>query len=1478
MLTRHPFRRVAVALWAILVVLGSARPGVAATTAPLAGVRLAPATPGAVRFTVAVPAPSFVRTDHDLGYDDLILDGFTTVGTPGRPALPTRVVMVAVPPLGEVRLTAVASDVVAREGVTLSPQPMEDREGHLVRVARELAAYGEPGSAEPVAARLLDVTWMRNQRVARIELMPAAYEPAARRLSVAARLDVELAVSVLGPLGPPAESHDGFEPVYRQSLLNYEQGRAWRRPETNALLAASRRAGVRFDATQADAVALGDTSSVFAGRTWIKLAVQKTGFVAVNFSRLRNLSLFDATNPSPIDSLRLFTWPGVTVLPENSYCDSCAYREVAIGIVRDVSAPPSGQPNVDGPADGLFADNNDAFYFYAQGPDGWESDQDATRPDTNYTTNPYEKNNYYYLTVSRSDNPVSDVRYPVGPRRIGVDVGTSRSVLPNGSETPVATVPGRVHLEQDLEYWPDATGFGSTLKWEKFFWRSLISGQTFTHALDLPDADTTQPARFRLRHWGLTDNYRTLNFTCFVRIPDHVLDVSMNGLVIPRRSWFSNTAQDGGAVTIDTTATFLRRTGNQLTVTVPTLPRDPDCPNRLDRSAIAFYELYYARKLVPQQDAIEFATAPGVGTFRYDVGPFARTPSSFLFDVTDPQRPVLLTNAVRTSGPEGFTLSFADTQSVAHRYIVVPDSIITQTTAVIAAGALADAPFTSRRNLRSTTNRADYLVIHYDGFQQAADSLVAWRRLHLPLLATPAPHATEAIPVSAIFDQFSGGRTDPGAIRSFLRAAYGWATRPLYVTFLGDASYDYKDITGRATPGQPGCLLPTYENGFDNTFVIRRQYVTDDWIVNVNDPRVVLPDYLSGRIPADDAASALAVVTQKILGYERRAPVGEYRNSVLLMADDNVQGGPCDATSCERGCDALAWTHVSQTDNLNVAHTPEHIDREYVYLHTYPTGPGVTKPGARSDLFAKLNQGTSIFNYVGHGSPFKMTDEGVFLDSDAGTLSNGLKMSVMISASCDVGKFNDPSVQSLGERVFMSPNAGCIAVLSATEQALSSDNAFLNGLLYDAIFNRDTLTVAGQLLPTVGQYHVPVSAALLAAKQVPAAQTSNSQKYQLMGDPAQLMNLPRYWVDVRVTDLAGAPVTTMTRGQTLQFTGEVLDRQGGTRVVMDGVASVLIEDSAPLDRTDGTCQRPVDYTFSAGPMYHGDVTLNGGAFSGRFVVPLDATTGGAARLRVYVTGLPTGVTAVQDGVGAQRANIVPGTPPADDLEGPRITLSFLGGSTSVRPGSTLQVVLFDESGIMTTGHALQNSIIVTLDENSTSRTDITPSFRYAADSYQSGTATFTLPTLSPGAHTLKVSAADNLATGLGAAQHRSVATLAFNVVDTPPLDVARTYLFPNPVRSAGKGAGGVFVVDAPGDSINTLIRIYTVAGKLVRELRMMGGIGQVQLPWDGRDAEGDPLAQGTYLYKVHVSVRDADGRSSPRQRAAAEGRFVVLSP
>lgn len=1438
-----------------------------------AGVRLAPPTPGAVRFTVTVPAAQLTRVDLEQGADRLDLEGYDAHGAPGRPGVLSRSVLVAVPPLGEVRVSAVASDLRVHEGVLLAATAALDRDGHMLATARDLAAYGAEGSATPVAARLLEVTWMRNQRVARIELLPVAYEPAARRLTVAGRIDVEVAVTNMGPLAPAAEPLDAFENVYSLSLLNYEQGKLWRRPSADVLVKAAERAGLPLGAIATQAAAI-ETTSVFAGRTWIKISIQKPGFYAVNYSRLRVLSLFDPVKPAPLDSLRMFTWPGRSVLPEDSYCDSCDYREVSLGIVRDVGPPPdpSGHPEIDGPPDGFFAHNNDAIYFFAQGPDGWDSDMDESRPDTSFITNQYERNSFYYLTVAIAGKPVSTARYPVPPQRIGSDATNSRDVAPGGTETVVTTVPGRLHLEQDNEYWPDASAIGSTLAWEKWFWRSLSAGQSFVHALDVPDADVSQPARFRLRQWGLS-----FNSTGGCSLPDHELDLSFNSVTFPRRLWNGTTAFDQAGLTYDTTGVFLRTAGNSLALSVP-LVTGSGCSGRVDRSGLAFYELYYERKLIPVKDAIEFRTRPGAGRLRYDIGPFVQLPSSYVFDVTDPTRPVLLTGGISAAGPSGFTLSISDTGTVSHRYIVVPDSVIQRATALLPATSLADAAFArdaNLRNLRSPQNAADYLVIHYDGFAEAADSLVAWRREHLPLLSTPAPHAVLAVPVTLIYDQFSGGRTDPGALRNFLRAAYGWSKRPLYVTFLGDASFDFKDISGRAVPGQPGCLLPTFENNFDSQFFISRQYATDDWIVNVDDPVRVLPDYLAGRIPAGDAASALAVVTGKILAYERSAPFGEYRNAAILMADDDQQGN---------SCDRIGWDHLRQTTDLDTAHTPGHIDRQYVYLHTFPSGVGGTKPAARTRLLKDLDGGASLFNYVGHGSPFKMSDEGVFLDSDAGTLSNGPRLSLLVAASCDVGKFNDPTVQSLGERMFMTPTGGSIGVISATELAISTDNARLNGLVYDGLFRRATLTIGGILLPGVGQYHVPMSAALLAAKYAPFGQTSNSRKFQLMGDPATRLNLPKLWTEFTLTDENDQPITQIQRGRTVRFRGQVVDRPGGTAVAMNGVASMDIGDSAPTNTTPLGCGinplSPVafaGYRFSAGPMYRGDVTLQAGVFSGRFVVPLDATVGAYGRVRAYLTGATPSESAT-DGTGDLRVQVSPGTPPAGDTQGPRVSLSFVGGSTNVRPDATLQIDLFDDSGIMTTGHAPQNSIIVTLDGNTTSRIDATPSFRYAADSYQSGTARFQLPGLAPGVHSISVSAADNLATGIDAVQHRSSATLEFQVVDTPPLRVVRSYLFPNPVRSGGKGSGGVFVVDAPGDSINTLLRVYTVAGKLVRTLRQMGGIGQVQVGWDGLDDEGDRLAQGAYLYKVYVSVRDADGNSSPRQKATAEGRFVVLSP
>jgi len=90
-------------------------------------------------------------------------------------------------------------------------------------------------------------------------------------------------------------------------------------------------------------------------------------------------------------------------------------------------------------------------------------------------------------------------------------------------------------------------------------------------------------------------------------------------------------------------------------------------------------------------------------------------------------------------------------------------------------------------------------------------------------------------------------------------------------------------------------------------------------------------------------------------------------------------------------------------------------------------------------------------------------------------------------------------------------------------------------------------------------------------------------------------------------------------------------------------------------------------------------------------------------------------------------------------------------------------------------------------------------------------------------------------------------------------------------------SGGQFVVDALGDSVNALLRIYTVSGRLVRSLESLGRHGQIQIPWDGLDHEGQALANGTYFFRVQLNARDPDGESSADRKAASEGRFVILN-
>src|SRR5262249_17297571 len=74
--------------------------------------------------------------------------------------------------------------------------------------------------------------------------------------------------------------------------------------------------------------------------------------------------------------------------------------------------------------------------------------------------------------------------------------------------------------------------------------------------------------------------------------------------------------------------------------------------DRVDRTALAWFEAYYARRYEPVADALDFDSPPGGGSVIYDIGPLDLDPATppRVFDVTDPLAPVEILRGTYPAG------------------------------------------------------------------------------------------------------------------------------------------------------------------------------------------------------------------------------------------------------------------------------------------------------------------------------------------------------------------------------------------------------------------------------------------------------------------------------------------------------------------------------------------------------------------------------------------------------------------------------------------------------------------------------------------------------------------------------------------------------------------------------------------------------------------------------------------------------------
>jgi hypothetical protein len=294
----------------------------------------------------------------------------------------------------------------------------------------------------------------------------------------------------------------------------------------------------------------------------------------------------------------------------------------------------------------------------------------------------------------------------------------------------------------------------------------------------------------------------------------------------------------------------------------------------------------------------------------------------------------------------------------------------------------------------------------------------------------------------------------------------------------------------------------------------------------------------------------------------------------------------------------------------------------------------------------------------------------------------------------------------------------------------------------------------------------------------------------------------------------------------------------------------------------------VDYDLQGNVMFRGSVQVQNGEFSGSFIVPRDIGYGGErAKIGAYVVSSDSSV----DGSGALDSLVMAGTDTTViDSTGPEISIAFLENQNftdgdTVQPDPTLLVYISDSSGINLTGE-LGHGVTLVTDEDWENIQDLTVNFQYDINSYSQGSLTQKID-LKEGEHFLKIKAWDN-------ANNSSLASFQVKVLsEDRDLYITQAMNYPNPFSGSTEFT---YELSVPAEKVE--IMIFTLSGRLIRTLNGSGSAGfNSGTVWDGRDQDGDRIANGVYIYKIMAETRYNSGGKEITKNAEAVGKAVVMN-
>jgi hypothetical protein len=354
-------------------------------------------------------------------------------------------------------------------------------------------------------------------------------------------------------------------------------------------------------------------------------------------------------------------------------------------------------------------------------------------------------------------------------------------------------------------------------------------------------------------------------------------------------------------------------------------------------------------------------------------------------------------------------------------------------------------------------------------------------------------------------------------------------------------------------------------------------------------------------------------------------------------------------------------------------------------------------------------------------------------------------------------------------------------------------------------------------------------------------------------------------VDHQAVDSAYARAIDLKALAHVTVSGTIRDQSNRVDTTAGGDLTLVVSDAS---RESSIANFPSDgqswpYLAPGGTIYRGENSVHNGRFNAGFVVPkdisyADSTTRG--RIVGYFANVST------DG-GGYTANVRVGGADSSvarsDAQGPSVNIylqsrSFRAGDV-VSSNPMLYVDMADSNGINTSTSGLGHRIEAWVN-NSPQSKDLTEFYTSKKDSYQEGSVQYQLQSLPQGKNLLRVRAFDTF-------DNASTAETYFEVASTDQLTISDVLNYPNPFSS-----GTTFTFKQ--NQLNPLtvtVKVYTLAGRLIQTLEgLSSGDLFVRIPWDGRDRDGDILANGVYLYKV--IAKTVDGRFS----SEALGKLSII--